>query len=201
MEHFQSVILGLVHAYGYAGLFVVMVLGNVAIPVGSEVVLPFAGAAVSAGHLSSWVLVGAVATLGEIVGGLAMYAIGYYAGEPVVHRFGRRAVHELERVHDFYARYGTKTVFICRLVPMIRGISSLPAGASRMPQRFFLPYHALGSAIFCFGLAFAGFSLGQHLHTILPVMRKFSLLIVAAVIVLIAVAVWRRRRVGAEVGL
>lgn len=198
MEHFQSIVVAVVHAYGYAGLFVVMVLGNVAVPVGTEIVLPAAGAAAGTGHLSSWVLAAAVATVGEIVGGLLMYAIGYYVGEPVIERLGRRAQHELERVHDFYARYGTKTVFICRFIPMIRGISSLPAGISRMPQRYFLPYHTLGSAMFCFGLTYVGFTLGRHLDVIFPIMRKFTLLIVAVVIVAIVVALWRRRRTGVE---
>lgn len=201
MEQFQSFVLALVHAYGYAGLFVVMALGNVAVPVGTEIVLPVAGAAAGAGHLSSWILAAAIATLGEIVGGLAMYAIGYYAGEPVVHRFGRRAEHELARVHDFYERYGTKTVFICRFIPVIRGIASLPAGISHMPKRYFLTYHALGSAIFCFGLIFLGFTFGQHLNTIVPVVRKFTLLIIALAIVAIALVVWLRRRTEIQMGL
>jgi membrane protein DedA with SNARE-associated domain len=200
MEHFQNIVLTLVHTYGYAGLFLVMILGNVAVPVGTEIVVPVAGAAAGTGHLSSWILAGAVATLGEIVGGILMYAIGYYVGEPVIERFGRRAQHELERVHDFYGRYGTKTVLICRFIPMIRGISSLPAGISRMPQRYFLPYHTLGSAIFCFGLAFAGFTLGRHLDAIFPIVRKSTVLIVAAIVVAIVVAVLRRRRTGVEPG-
>ena len=195
MEHFESLILGLIHAYGYAGLFVVMVLGNLAIPVGTEVVVPVAGAAAGAGHLSSWVLVGAVATCGEIVGGLAMYAIGYYVGEPAMHKFGRRGEHELARAHGFYQRYGDQTVLICRFIPFIRGIASLPAGISRMPKRFFLTYHALGSAIFCFGLAFFGFAFGQHLDVIIPALRHWSLVLVAAAAVaFVAVFLVRQRR-------
>ncbi|MGH7715458.1 MAG: DedA family protein, partial [Vulcanimicrobiaceae bacterium] len=180
MEHYQSLILGLVHTYGYAGLFVVMVLGNMAIPVGAEVVLVVAGAAAGTGHLSSWVHVGVIATIGEIIGGIILYAIGYYGGEPVAHRFGGRAEHELVRVHAFYEKYGARTVFICRFLPFIRGIASLPAGASRMPKRYFLTYHALGSAIFCFGLGYLGFAFGRHLDTILPALQGSARLIVVA---------------------
>lgn len=194
MEHYQSLILGLVHTYGYAGLFLVMVLGNMAIPVGAEIVIVVAGAAAGAGHLSSWLLVALIATFGEIVGGLILYAIGYYGGAPVAHRFGRRAVHELARVHVFYERYGARTVFICRFVPFIRGIASLPAGASQMPKRYFLTYHALGSAIFCFGLAYLGFAFGRHLDTILPALQRSShLLVVLAVVAVLALIVARRR--------
>ena len=194
MEHYQSLILGLIHAYGYAGLFLVMVLGNVAIPVGAEVVLVVAGAAAGAGHLSSWVLVGLFATLGEIVGGIILYAIGYYGGEPVAHRFGRRAEHELARAHVFYEKYGASTVFICRFVPFIRGVASLPAGASRMPKRYFLTYHALGSAIFCFGLAYLGFAFGRHLDTILPALQRSSrLIVIIALLAILAFIVLHRR--------
>jgi membrane protein DedA with SNARE-associated domain len=194
MEHYQSLFLGLIHTYGYAGLFIVMVLGNVAIPVGAEVVLVVAGAAAGTGHLSSWVLVALVATLGEIVGGLILYAIGYYGGAPVAHRFGRRAEHELARAHAFYEKYGNRTVFICRFLPFIRGIASLPAGASRMPKRYFLTYHTLGSAIFCFGLAYLGFAFGRHLDTILPALRRSThMLVIIAVIAVLAFVVLRRR--------
>ncbi len=194
MEHYQSLILGLVHTYGYAGLFLVMVLGNIAIPVGSEIVLVVAGAAAGTGHLSSWLLVAVVATLGEIVGGLILYAIGYYGGAPIAHRFGRRAEHELARAHAFYEKYGNGTVFVCRFLPFIRGVASLPAGASRMPKRYFLTYHALGSAIFCFGLAYLGFAFGRHLDTIVPALQRSShTLVVIAVLAVLAFVVMRRR--------
>jgi membrane protein DedA with SNARE-associated domain len=194
MEHYQSVFLGLVHAYGYAGLFIVMVLGNVAVPIGAEFVIVGAGAAAGAGQLSSWVLVGLIATLGEIAGGLILYAIGYFGGAPAAHRFGRRAEHELARAHVFYEKYGSRTVFICRFIPFIRGIAALPAGLSRMPKRHFLMYHTLGSAIFCFGLAYLGFAFGRHLDTILPALQRSShLLVVLAVVAVLALIVLRRR--------
>ncbi|HEY1727186.1 MAG TPA: DedA family protein [Candidatus Baltobacteraceae bacterium] len=194
MEHYQSLILGLVHSYGYAGLFIVMVLGNMAIPVGAEVVIVVAGAAAGSGHLSSWLLVGAIATLGEIVGGLLLYAIGYYGGAPVAHRFGGRAERELARAHAFFERYGARTIFICRFLPFIRGIAALPAGVSRMPKRYFLTYHALGSAIFCFALAYIGFAFGQHLDAIVPALQRSArFILVIAVLGVVSYITMRRR--------
>jgi len=194
MEHFQSLILGLVHAYGYAGLFIIMMLGNLAVPVGSEIALVAGGAAAGAGQLSSWLLVGLAATLGEIVGGVLLYAIGYYGGAPIAHRFGRRAEHELARAHGFYEKYGSGTVFICRFIPFVRGVSSLPAGISRMQKRFFITYHALGSAIYCFGLAYLGFAFGRHSDAILPAVQRSgrTLLVAAAIAVVVFVAMRRR---------
>ncbi|MBV8355121.1 MAG: DedA family protein, partial [Candidatus Eremiobacteraeota bacterium] len=173
MVHLQATVLQLIHHYGYAGVFVVMVLGNLAVPVGTELVVPAAGAFAGAGHLN-WPLVGAVATLGEVVGGLILYAIGWYAGAPVARRFGRRGQHELERIHGFYERYGARTVFICRFIPFVRGLASLPPGVSRMQKRYFLTYHTLGSAIFCFGLAYLGNLAGRHLDDLVPFIHRFS---------------------------
>ena len=194
MEHFQSLILELVHTYGYAGLFIIMMLGNLAVPVGSEIALVAGGAAAGAGQLSSWLLVGLAATLGEFVGGVLLYAIGYYGGAPIAHRFGRRAEHELARAHGFYEKYGSGTVFICRFIPFVRGVSSLPAGISRMQKRFFITYHALGSAIYCFGLAYLGFAFGRHSDAILPAVQRSgrTLLVAAAIAVVVFVAMRRR---------
>ncbi len=185
----------LIHHAGYAGLFVIMALGNMGVPVGTEIVLPTAGALAAQGHLSSWVIVALVATLGEVVGGFILYLVGYYGGEPFVHRYGKYVFfreHELARVHGFYARYGKKTVFICRFVPLVRGVAALPAGISRMPKRYFITYTLAGSAIFCFALAYLGQALGHNLDTVLPAIHRFSLVIAAAVVVAIVMVVWLR---------
>jgi membrane protein DedA with SNARE-associated domain len=104
--------------------------------------------------------------------------------------------HEYERVHAYFARYGRSTVFWCRFIPFVRGVSSLPAGLSRMPKRYFLTYTALGSALFCFALAFLGNEAGQNLDAILAALHKAALLVSLGVIVLAiaAVLVWRARR-------
>jgi membrane protein DedA with SNARE-associated domain len=180
---------------GYPGLFVVMILGNLGMPVGTEFVVPAAGALAATGHLSSVWLAGLVATLGEVVGASLLYAVGRYGGPPFVHRYGKYVflrAHELQRVHRFYERYGTKTVFICRFIPVIRGIASLPAGLAEMPKRYFLPYTAAGSAIFCFVLAWAGHSLGSHVDRIAPYVHRFSLIIAVAVVAAIAFLIAKR---------
>lgn len=179
-----------------------MALGNMGLPVGTEVVVPTAGALAANGHFTTlgavpaWVLVALVATLAEVFGGSVLYAVGYYGGVPFVKRYGKYVFfreHELERVHAFYERYGRLTVFWCRLVPFIRGIGAFPAGLSRMPKRYFLTYTALGSAIFCFGLAYLGEYAGKRIDSILRYVHEFGLLIVGITLVLlIGGGVWWR---------
>jgi membrane protein DedA with SNARE-associated domain len=198
MEHLSSYFHGLVVHFGYAGLFVVTVLGNIGMPAAIEVVMLSGGALAATGHLpavgpiAGWIIVGAVGLAGEICGGLVLYYIGWYGGLPFVHRYGkyvRFREHELERVHAFYEKHGRSMVFWCRFIPFVRGLAALPPGLSRMPKRYFLTYTALGSAIFCFGLAGLGELAGNNVDAITSYLHDFATAIGAGVVVLIGAAI------------
>ena len=127
-----------------------------------------------------------------------MYAVGHYGGLPFVHRYGKYVgfkERELGHVQAFYRRFGNWAVLLARFVPFVRGVASLPAGLARMPYLLFLAYTAIGSAIFCFGLAYLGEIAGKNLDTILPALHKAALAIVIVVVVLIAAGIvwWRMR--------
>jgi len=197
MEHLVQLVTGFIDREGYAALFVIMGLGNVGIPVGTEVVMPIAGAFVAKGHLSSLWLTALVGTLGEVTGASVLYAIGYFGGRPFVARFGKYvglSLHKLDLAHGFYERYGKKTVFICRFIPVVRGVASLPAGISQMQKRYFLTYTAAGSAIFCLGLAALGNALGSRLDEILPWIRGGGYVLAAGAVVGVVVYLMLRRR-------
>jgi membrane protein DedA with SNARE-associated domain len=201
VEHITHFFIGIIDQAGYPGLFLVMVIGNVGIPVGAELVVAAAGAAAATGHLSNVWLAAAVATLGEIVGGLILYTVGYAGGRPFVARWGKYLKldeKKLDRFHEFYERYGNVVVFVCRFLPFVRGVSALPAGVSRMQKRYFVAYTAAGSAIFCFTLAWLGSEFGAHFDTIAPQIHRFSLVLVLltafAVVALVAQGVVRARR-------
>jgi membrane protein DedA with SNARE-associated domain len=167
----------------------VMAIGNMGIPVGTEFVVPAAGALSATGHLSSVWITGAVATLGEVVGGMVLYYVGFIGGRPFVAKYGKfLKVDEkkLDSFHGFYERHGNIVVFVCRLLPVVRGISALPAGVSRMPKRYFITYTAAGSAVFCFGLAYLGSMFGRHFDEIAPIIHKASAALIAIVLVAIA---------------
>lgn len=192
MEHFTQIFLNILDTAGYPGLFFVMMIGNMGIPVGTELVVPAAGALAATGHLSSVWLAALVATVGEVVGGSILYAVGYAGGRPFVARYGRvlkLSEKKLDAFHDFYERYGNVVVFVCRFLPFVRGVSALPAGVSRMQKRYFVAYTAAGSAVFCFGLAWLGSLFGRHIDEITPQIHKLStvFIILAAVVVVAAI--------------
>jgi membrane protein DedA with SNARE-associated domain len=198
MGHLEHAIVGLVDRYGYAGLFVALILGNIGAPVGSEIVLPVSGALTAAGHLSSlWVTI-AVALGGELAGGSLGYAIGKYGGVPFVERFGKyvHVTHErLLLFHRFFERWGAFAVFVCRFLPVIRGVVAIPAGIAEMNIGLFYLWTFAGSGIFCTALIVLGYSLGAHVDTVLPLLRRGALIVaIAAVVAAVALALFVRAR-------
>jgi membrane protein DedA with SNARE-associated domain len=178
--------LNLIDHAGYAGLFVVMTLANIGAPVGSEVVLPAAGALVATGHLSNLWLAIAVSVAAELFGQSIGYAVGRFGGRPFLDRYGKyvRFHHrEMERVENFFKRYGKFSIFICRFIPVIRGIVGIPAGIAEMPLGAFYLWTFLGSAIFCGGLVLAGHALGAHAHEVIDGIRKYALVIIGVAVV------------------
>ncbi len=207
MEHLSQIFHDLVVHLGYPGLFIVMFLGNIGTPVGTEVVMPTAGALAAQGHfpafgtLPGWIVVALVGTIGEICGATTLYEVGYHGGLPFVHRYGKYVgfkERELGHVQRFFGKFGHWAVFLARFVPFVRGVASLPAGLSRMSLLLFLASTAVGSAIFCFGLAYLGQVAGNHLDVITAVLHKAALLIVIVIVVLIVAAVLVIRARGRE---
>lgn len=186
MHALTAFFLNLVDHAGYAGLFIAMTLANIGAPVGSEIVLPAAGALAATGHLSSVWLAIVLAVTAELVGQSIGYAIGRFGGRPFIDRYGRyvRFHHtELERVENFFGRYGKFAIFICRFIPVVRGVVGIPAGIAEMPLGAFYLWTFLGSLIFCGGLILAGNALGAHADEVISGVRKYALLILGVGIV------------------
>lgn len=200
MEALQHFVVGLVDQYGYVGLFIALTLGNIGAPIGSELVLPIAGGLTATGHLFALWLTIVVAVAGELAGESIAYAIGRFGGVPAIERFGKYVgLHHqhLARIHGFFERYGTFAIFICRFLPVIRGIAGFPAGIAEMDVAPFYLWTLLGSLIFCSGLIGIGYAFGGHLDAILPLLHRGGLVLVAVVVLVaiaLAVTAWVRRR-------
>ncbi len=205
MEHAQQVVKALIDHYGYFGLFVGMALGNTGVPIGTELVLPTAGALTATGHLSSLWLTVAVALAGELAGGSVGYAIGRFGGIPAIERYGKY-IHfthgRLLRVHAFFERWGSFAIFICRFLPVIRGICAIAAGIAEMNLALFYLWTFLGSLIFCTLLIVLGNALGTHLNAVLPLLHKGAYALLGLVIAICVAGIllmrFRARPVGAR---
>ena len=152
---------------GYAGIVALMGIESACIPLPSEIIMPFAGYLVYLGHFSLfW-----AATTGAIgcnFGSVVAYWIGAKGGRPLVERYGRWVLmshHDLDRMTWFFQRYGSITVLLARLLPVVRTFIAFPAGIAKMPQWRFHLYTFVGSWPWCFGLAYVGMKLGEKWHT------------------------------------
>jgi membrane protein DedA with SNARE-associated domain len=186
--------------FGYAAVFVLMVLESACVPIPSEVTMLFGGALASAGFAApgqelSLFWVGMAGTLGNLVGSWLAYWAGALGGRPLVDRFGRYLLirpHEVDKAHDWFERYGDAAVFFSRLLPVIRTFISLPAGVVRMPFWRFTLYTVLGCLPWTFALAWLGYTLGDRWESVEAALQPFSWAIAAACVVVVALYVKRR---------
>jgi membrane-associated protein len=120
-------------------------------------------------------------TIAAVAGDTANYWIGNYLGPKVFHyedsRFFKKK--HLERTHQFYEKYGGKTIIIARFIPIIRTFAPFVAGIGSMTYRKFLSYNVIGGILWIFSLTLAGYFFGN-----IPLVRKnFSLVIMAIVVI------------------
>ncbi len=155
--------------WGLVLVFVFMTVGSSFIPFQSEVVMIPAGflaARCELGMSPYAALAAAVATgiLGSLAGAFANYFVALRLGRPFLERYGRYFFvkpEPLARACEVFNRYGAATTFVCRLVPVIRQLISIPAGISRMPLGSFALFTGLGAGIWTAILAAVGFAIGR----------------------------------------
>jgi membrane protein DedA with SNARE-associated domain len=204
VEHLQQAIVALIDHYGYLGLFFGLALGNIGLPIGTEILLPLAGALTVTGHLSNLWLTIIVAVAGELGGGTVGYAIGRFGGVPLIERYGKY-IHfthgRLMQVHAFFERWGTFAIFVCRFLPVLRGIAAIPAGIAEMNLTLFYLWTFLGSLIFCTVLILLGGALGAHIDAVLPLLRRGGYIVLGvAILAVVATVFVIRKRASATSG-
>ena len=190
--------------FGYVGVVIAMAIESAAIPLPSELILPFAGWSVSKGLTepltsSPWSYWGAViaGVLGNTLGSLASYAIGAYGGRPLVERYGKYVLisaHDLELADRWFARYGEATVFFSRMLPIVRTFISVPAGIARMPLWRFTLFSILGAIPWVMLLVWGGMQLGDHWLELKHNLRGLDYLIAAVILLGVGLFIWRHVR-------
>jgi membrane protein DedA with SNARE-associated domain len=184
-------LIALFSRYGYAAVFVLVMLEDFGVPVPGETALIAAAVAAASGKLSIWgVLVAALA--GAIIGDNIGYAIGHFAGRRVVVRVGGRffGLTEAKFAHAeaTFRRRGEAIVVVARFIEVLRQLNGVIAGTMGMRWRTFLAFNALGAALWVSAWAAVGFFAGEHLAAIEYWIRRFSWL--ALIVVAAAAVVW-----------
>lgn len=189
LAHF---IIAVISVSGYAGVALLMAIESACVPLPSEIIMPFAGYLVHAGRLRL-IWVATAGALGCNLGSAIAYWIGAYGGRPFIARYGRFVLldhKDLDHAEHFFRRFGGITVFLARLMPVIRTFIALPAGIAKMPQLRFHLYTFLGSWPWCFVLAWAGMRLGQAWDTDPRFKALFHRFHLGVELLLLAAIVW-----------
>ena len=162
-------IAALAPTWGLLFVFVFMAVESSFIPFPSEVVMVPAGFLAARGELALAPLPAlaaaiAVGVLGSLAGAFANYYLALWLGRPFLERYGKYFFvkpEPLARACEVFNRYGAATTFVCRLVPVIRQLISIPAGISRMPVASFALFTGLGAGIWTAILSAVGFAIGR----------------------------------------
>ncbi len=194
-------VIEVVEALGYTGVALLVLVENLFPPIPSEVVLTLAGFTASRGDAN---LVGMIiaATAGSVGGALILYGIAAWFGPErlrrVVLRYQRWlrvTERDLDRAEAWFDRWSVAAVLVCRCVPLVRSLISIPAGLRRMPLTPFLLYTTVGSLVWNTIFVSAGYLLGEQWHTVAEVVDYLDYVVLAALGagVLASLLWWYRR--------
>jgi len=186
---------GVIDAGGYSGLIALLTLNSSGIPIPSEVILPFSGYLVFQGRFNLF-LVATMGTIGCNLGSAIAYWIGAKGGRPLVERYGKWVLmshHDLDRMSEFFSRFGSITILVGRMLPIVQTYVAFPAGIARMPRLRFHIYTTVGSWIWYFCLAWVGMKLGAAWDTdprLHEWFHRFHLVVIAVLAAGVAWFLW-----------
>ena len=179
MLHMSKTVASVIEAAGYSGIAFLMALESTMVPLPSELVMPFAGFLAAEGRLNMWLVI-FFSSLGSLAGSLVSYYIGKFGGIPLVKNLGKYLLvdeGDLETSERWFSKYGEATIFICRFIPVIRHLISIPAGVARMDVRKFCIYTIVGAAIWNAILTYTGYLLRENWEVLHHYMRPVSIVI------------------------
>ena len=176
-----------VGALGYPGIFILMAMESSVIPIPSEFVMSPAGYLAQAGKMDMLAVI-LCGTLGSLFGAYLNYFASHYLGRPLVLKYGRYVwitEEKFAKVETFFLRHGEISIFIGRLLPVVRHLISLPAGLAGMHHLKFALYTALGAGIWVTILAWIGYFIGSNQDLIMKYSHHalYGVLVVSALII------------------
>ncbi|MEU0551519.1 DedA family protein [Micromonospora sp. NPDC005979] len=186
-----------IEAMGPVGVALLVALESIVPPIPSEIVLAMAGFLAHEGQFNV-VLVIVAATVGSLVGALVLYWLGAALGEERLKRWLDRIPlvdrDDLERADRWFERHGRWAVLIGRVVPVVRSLVSVPAGANRMPLGQFVLLTTIGSGVWNALIVGSGYALGSRWQNVERYSDWFNYAIGAVFVVMVVSWVARKIR-------
>jgi len=202
---------GVIGDYGLYAVFLLMFVDAI-LPAASELVMVYAGAVAVGAFPGSevtlfgeeiestawaYVVIALAGAIGYTLGSILGWAIGLYGGRPYLERHGRWlhvTPEKLDKADAWFERYGDATVFVSRMLPVVRSFVSIPAGIGEMPLGRYTVFTFAGTIPWCFGLAGVGLALGSQWEEFHSSFRYADYAIVALVVAGVAALLYRTHR-------
>jgi membrane protein DedA with SNARE-associated domain len=186
-------LISLMDTIGGVGVAAAIALESIFPPIPSEVILPLAGFAAARGSMTLLVAI-AWSSAGSLLGAWSLYGIARLIGLERIHRAADAipgvSRSDVDKANSWFTRYGTWSVLLGRVIPVVRSLISIPAGFNRMNFLHFTGWTLLGSAVWNTILVTAGYLLGDQWCSILGVLGAMEdvviVLLVAIVVFLLA---------------
>ena len=198
MERIVEWATSVVEALGPIGVAALVTLENLFPPIPSEIVLPLAGFVAATGESNVVVMI-AAATVGSMIGAYLLYGIAAAVGPSrlriLVTRYGKwfsLTVEDLDRSEGWFDRHANRAVLICRCIPLMRSLISIPAGLRRSPLLPFSIYTLIGSLVWNTALVMAGYLLGDNWKSAERPLELMQNAVLAVIGIAVAWFVWRR---------
>ena len=197
----QEIITNLISNYGYLAIFALIAIENIFPPIPSEIILTLGGFLVIQSSLQFPQVV-FWATMGSTIGAFILYYVGYILQpahfekilrSPKAQKLGFK-YEDIQKAQKWFDRNGKITVFLCRLVPVIRSLISIPAGMNKMPMLSFLFFTIIGSLLWNTILVYVGTILGENWAMISTYIDQYALIIAIAAIIAIIIYFYRKHQ-------
>ena len=180
----QNIILEIMQNFGYFGVFFLIFIENVFPPIPSEVILLLGGFLVTFSNLNVLMMI-VSSTLGSLVGAIVLYYLGYILNENRLKKIVNGKLGkilflkegDIDKASNWFSKKGNKTVFLCRFIPIVRSLISIPAGINKMKLSKFFVYTICGSMIWNTILICLGYKFGENWPIVSEALNEYSFVI------------------------
>ncbi len=188
----EELIISLVNQFGYFGILFLIAIENVFPPIPSEVILSFGGFLTTYTELEVPLVI-IYATLGSVLGAIILYLIGRFFSEERINKILSSKVGRILRIkpsdvakaQNWFEKKEKLAVFICRFVPIVRSLISIPAGMTKMNFGLFILLTTIGTLIWNTVLVLCGYYLGENWSYVVDFFGNYSYLVFVLILLLL----------------
>lgn len=191
----EQILTNFISTWGYTAIAILILLENILPFIPSEIILTFAGLMSVKSELSLPLLF-TISTVASLIGLLILYYISRLVSETRLYKFVDKygkwiklKGKDIERANNWFKKYGAIAVFVCRFIPVLRVLITIPAGINRMNVVLFTILSLIGTTIWNFALIYLGKALSGSWDTLMNGLHTYSyamyvIIVIAAIYVL-----------------